>query len=141
MPPIFKRLTIILSLILDSFSSTTKSISLPFSNFQAFAFLTAFIYLYFVSSSSIFIRISSIFRLLVPSFFFFIPRFVLFFTRFLIYSFICHIYLLFFFNFSTSSFFFRSLPKILLFALSSIWISLSICSSQKLSVSPRSPCF
>lgn len=141
MPAIFKRLTIILFLILDSFSSTTKSISLPFSNFQAFAFLTAFIYLYSVSSSSIFIRISSIFRLLVPSFFFFIPRFVLFFTRFLIYSFICHIYLPFFFNFSTSSFFFRSLPKILLFALSSIWISLSICSSQKLSVSPRSPCF
>lgn len=141
MPAIFKRLTIILFLILDSFSSTTKSISLPFSNFQAFAFLTAFIYLYSVSSSSIFIRISSIFRLLVPSFFFFIPRFVLFFTRFLIYSFICHIYLLFFFNFSTSSFFFRSLPKILLFAPSSIWISLSICSSQKLSVSPRSPCF
>lgn len=141
MPAIFKRLTIILSLILDSFSSTTKSISLPFSNFQAFAFLTAFIYLYSVSSSSIFIRISSIFRLLVPSFFFFIPRFVLFFTRFLIYSFISHIYLPFFFNFSTSNFFFRSLPKILLFAPSSIWISLSICSSQKLSVSPRSPCF
>lgn len=136
MPAIFKRLTIILFLILDSFSSTTKSISLPFSNFQA----TAFIYLY-PSSSSIFIRISSIFRLLVPSFFFFIPRFVLFFTRFLIYSFICHIYLPFFFNFSTSNFFFRSLPKILLFAPSSIWISLSICSSQKLSVSPRSPCF